>query len=363
MSRPRALPSLVIFAGGAFLALASAGCADSTAVEASDGGTSDYGGDAAAIVGDAGSDAMIDSGPKPSLGGRAFVAHEISLGDVGPDGGADPNAWSTVGANIDGQDTGADSGSACTLVGGAATAVQIDGENGIDNSFAKNVLPIFASMGASDFSASLTQSIESGGPTLMIDLQGLTDDPAQTATSLDAQLLSVVHNGARPTWDGTDAWDIYMSSLIDGAVSKGARARFSSSSITAGAWSNGIAGDVPLTLAFGGVSIDVLVHHAQVSFHHDSAHHASGGIVAGVINTSEFLAALQPLFKQIGVCSYTFVLNPQIEAASDILDDGTNKIGRRLQCDFDRHRLHGGRSALAECGHGRSDSGLGVPLA
>ncbi len=327
MSRPRALASCILFFGGAFFALATAGCANSTAAEPSDAGdASDYGGDAAAFQ-DAGSDAAVDGGPKPSLGGRAFVAHEISLGDVGPDGGADPNAWSTVGANIDGQDTGADSTSSCTLAAGAPTDVQIDGENGIDNSFAKNVLPIFASMGASDFSASLTSSIESGGPTLMIDLQGLTDDPAQTGASLDAQLLSVVHDGARLTWDGTDSWNVYMSSLIDGAISKGARARFSSSSIASGVWSNGIPGDVPLTLAFGGVSIDVVVHHATVSFRHDSAHHANGGIVAGVINTSEFLAGLQPLFKQIGACPYTYALNPQIEAASDILDDGTNESG------------------------------------
>ena len=325
MSRPRGLLSFILFTGGAFLALASTGCADSTAAEADDAGTSDYGGDAA-VVRDAGGDAMIDAGPKPSLGGRAFVAHQISLGDVGPDGGADPNAWATVGANIDGQETGADSGSSCTLYDGASTTVQIDGDDGIDNSFAKNVLPIFASMGASNFSASLTQSIESGGPTLMIDLDGMTDDSVQTATSIDAQLLSVVKSG-RPAWDGSDDWSVYMSSLIDGAISKGARARFSSSSITAGAWSNGVPGDVPLTLAFGGVSIDVVVHHAQVSFHHVSAHHASGGVVAGVIDTSEFLAALQPVFKQIGACGYTYVLDPEIEAASDILDDGTNKSG------------------------------------
>ncbi|MGH7330894.1 MAG: hypothetical protein ACREJX_21295, partial [Polyangiaceae bacterium] len=266
-------------------------------------------------------------GPAPSLGGRAFIAHDISLGDVGADGGADPNAWSTVGADIDGQDTGADSGSSCSLALGASTDVQIDGENGIDNSFAKNVLPIFASLGGSDFSASLTSSIESGGPTLMIDVQGLTDDPSQTASSLDAQLLSVVHSGARPTWDGTDSWDVYMSSLIDGAISKGARARFSASSIASCVWSNGLAGDVPLTLAFGGVSIDVVVHHATVSFRHDGAHHASGGVVAGVINTSDFLAGLQPLFKQIGACPYTYALNPEIEAASDIMDDGTNTSG------------------------------------
>lgn len=326
MPRTRPLACSILVAGVALFASVLVGCANSTAAETSDAGASDYGADAAG-PGDAASDAMIDSGPKPSLGGRAFVAHEISLGDVGPDGGADPNAWAAVGANIDGQDTAADSESACTLVGGASTAVQIDGNDGIDNSFAKNVLPIFASMGASDFSASLTQSIESGGPTLMIDVQGLTDDPSQTATALDAQLLSVVHNGARPSWDGSDSWDVYMSSLVDGAIAKGARARFSSSSINGGAWSNGVAGDVPLTLAFGGVSIDVVVHHAQVSFRHDTAHHASGGVVAGVINTSEFLAGLQPVFKQIGMCGYTFVLNPEIEAASDILDDGTNKSG------------------------------------
>src|SRR5690348_7219242 len=108
MPRTRPLASSILVAGGALFASVLVGCANSTAAETSDAGASDYGADAAG-PGDAASDAMIDSGPKPSLGGRAFVAHEISLGDVGPDGGADPNAWAAVGANIDGQDTAADS--------------------------------------------------------------------------------------------------------------------------------------------------------------------------------------------------------------------------------------------------------------
>ena len=208
-------------------------CADGTANEKSTPPASDAA-PALAAIPDAGADADA-APPPPSLGGRSFVAQNVFLGDTDLDGGADPNAWAQFGTDIDGIDTtDAESSGVCTPVEGASPAVAIDGAGGIDNSFGKNVLPVFATLGASGFSTSLNDSIATGGPSLMVNLQGLTDDPTQSATGLDAQLLSVVHPSRVPIWTPTDLWTAYVSGLVDGTIPGGAKSRFPTSAIASG---------------------------------------------------------------------------------------------------------------------------------
>ncbi len=283
-----------------------------------------------AAIPDAGED--VDAGPPPSLGGRSFVAQNVFLGDTDLDGGADPNAWAQFGTDIDGIDTtDAESSGVCTPVEGASPSVAIDGAGGIDNSFGKNVLPVFAQLGATGFSSELTTSIAIGGPSLMVNLQGLTDELDQTASNLDAQLVSVVHPYRVPTWTPTDLWQVYASGLVNGTIPGGGKARFPASSITSGAWSSGGVGDISLTLAFGTASLDVVVHHATVSFVHSSAHEATSGIVSGVVKTSELLTSVEIVLAQSDACVVSTELLPQIAAASDIMQYGTNAAGQT--CD------------------------------
>lgn len=330
MNRSFALKIGVVAAGLAGAALLVPACAAGDSNEKSAAPKSDAAPIEAATIDDASAD--VDAGPPPSLGGRSFVAQNVYLGDTDLDGGADPNAWAQFGTDIDGIDTtDAESSGVCTPVSGASPAVAIDGANGIDNSFGKNVLPVFAQLGASGFSASLDESIATGGPSLMVNLKGLTDDPNQTATSLDAQLISVVHPDRVPTWTASDLWNVYMSGLVNGTIPSGGKARFATSSITSGVWSSGSFGDVSLTLAFGTASLDVVVHHASVSFTHSSAHNATNGIVSGVVKTSELLTSVQIVLAQSGLCAVSTELLPQIAAASDIMQYGTNASGET--CD------------------------------
>jgi hypothetical protein len=314
-----------VFAGGAmFVPACAAGDAnDKAAVTKTDAAPIE------AAIPDAGEDA--DAGPPPSLGGRSFVAQNVFLGDTDLDGGADPNAWAQFGTDIDGKDTQADSSDVCTPVEGATSATQIDGAGGIDNSFGKNVLPVFAQLGATGFSSELTTSIAIGGPSLMVNLKGLTDALDQTASNLDAQLVSVVHPDRVPTWTPTDLWQVYASGLVDGTIPSGGKARFPTSSIASGVWSSGGVGDISLTLAFGTASLDVVVHHATVSFIHSSAHEATSGIVSGVVKTSELLTSVEIVLAQSGACVVSTELLPQIAAASDIMQYGTNAPGQT--CD------------------------------
>jgi hypothetical protein len=68
----------------------------------------------------------------------------VSLSVTGVDlGDMTPTDWESVGLNLDAKCTTATSTNVCTLQQGAPTSIQVDGNNGIDNSFGANICPLF----------------------------------------------------------------------------------------------------------------------------------------------------------------------------------------------------------------------------
>src|SRR5208337_3872196 len=75
-------------------------------------------------------------GPAPTGTSTSVLAvSQLYYGDTDRNGTADPNAWQLYGLNIDGKTTTASSTNVCTLVAGSSKQVQVDGPNGVDNSF------------------------------------------------------------------------------------------------------------------------------------------------------------------------------------------------------------------------------------
>src|SRR5689334_23254118 len=76
--------------------------------------------------------------------GTVFAIRKLYLGDTKRDGTPDPAAgWKDYGFNLDHLISTKDSKNLCKpLAGGAPSAVYPDGNDGIDNSFGKNILPI-----------------------------------------------------------------------------------------------------------------------------------------------------------------------------------------------------------------------------
>lgn len=79
-------------------------------------------------------------------GAPAFVARLISmnLGDLDENGSLSPDAWRTIGFDVDGLCTARGAAGSCTRRRGASMSSQEDGDLGIDNAFARTVLPFVA---------------------------------------------------------------------------------------------------------------------------------------------------------------------------------------------------------------------------
>jgi hypothetical protein len=320
-----------------------------TGVDAGSGG-----GDAASEsgpTGDAGGPTEAGKAPPPSGDASAstastiFALHHLWLGDSLPDPSFMPDtagtAWASFGYNIDGLLTTEASTDVCTLdtAAGATPAKQVDGVNGIDNSFGKNIVPLLASA-LPNLSQTVSASIASGAFNVILGTVGLTKSPTQTNTGLKGAIFNGAPFGGTPPLNDagffktTDEWPIYGDSL-KGSLEAGAVEEFSSAYVTNGVWVNGSPGDITLELLLQGQPLVLQIHQAQVSFTHtvDAAgqDHATNGYISGVLKTSELLQEINIVAAQQDYCAEAGLLLGVMAASSDILHDGTNVKGKA--CD------------------------------
>ncbi len=219
----------------------------------------------------------------------------------------------------------------CTLAAGAPKSNQVDGTNGIDNAWGAVLLPIIQSASSNPTpSASETAYIDQGNFTLQIQVTGLSDDPQQSATGLTSQLfMSGAYGNGTPAFDATTDWPVLSTSVKDGqTIASGSTVQFSSSYVTNGVFVSGQAG-AAITLQFGagGITLPITIHDAVITFSHPSHAVASYGVISGVLDTQEFISALQVVAGQIStsLCGSAFDgIAAQIQQAQDILQNGTN---------------------------------------
>ena len=110
--------------------------------------------------------------------GTIFGTSKLYLGIKTRAGVEDPKAWADFGYDLDGQITEQDFANHCKPAGNAPPkSVFPDGNQGIDNSFGKYLLPIIktaaASLGGGDLEATLNESITDGSFNIMMDLAAL----------------------------------------------------------------------------------------------------------------------------------------------------------------------------------------------
>jgi hypothetical protein len=260
---------------------------------------------------------------------HTYALNALFLGDTDRAGNPSTTAWKKFGYNIDGKVSDKTSTDVCTPAAGAGKEAQVDGDNGIDNAFGSRIVPIIQTF-SHDISKQLTDSIQKGSFTIMLDTVGLTDDPAQTNTALTGQLFA----GGKldnPTFTLSDKWPVRPELLNDGkTVASGSKVKFTDAFIVGGQWVNGVGTDVKLSLAFGGVALDINIHKATIVFNHAGAD-ATNGTIAGVIDTAELINGLRSVAGRISdsLCSGSAFdsIAQQITQASDILTDGTNAGG------------------------------------
>jgi hypothetical protein len=128
--------------------------------------------------------------------------------------------------------------------------------------------------------------------------------------------------GMVPKFDGTDAWPLVGGSKIASTTSY----------VVGNTWVSGglgaESGPFGLSVAVNGFTLDLTIQKPRFSMQLDAAHHkATGGIISGLILTSDLTKELQRLAGTFdpSLCTGPTIQSilAQVEQASDILHDGT----------------------------------------
>jgi hypothetical protein len=237
------------------------------------------------------------------------------------------NGWKQYGANIDGKVSTASSVDLCKPVNNTpAKIVYPDGDNGNDNSFGKNILPILMGI-SSDVSTAANKPIIDGQYTLIFHLVGLG------AMADQASLASKVYTGTPlmgpPKLDGSDCWPVAPEGLANPADIASAKAFFPTGSLTMNHWDSGpTSATVTVEMSIQGFTLHFDIVHARLSMDLDADHLGSQlGQISGVVNAAALVAELK---KVAGAFDPSLCSGPTIDSiaqqfmqAADILADGT----------------------------------------
>jgi hypothetical protein len=277
-------------------------------------------------AGSGGSGAGTPCGNGPGI---VLAMNRLLLGDTDTNGTPNAqNGWKQYGLNLDGLTSTKDSTDLCKPAAGSSpSAVYPDGNNGIDNSFGRNILPIFLGL-APDISAQANDAIQAGDGTLMLEIEGLGAGPGNcTAVS---KLYEGARLGSPPLFDGTDIWPVAPQSLQNPNDIESVKNVFLQSTIIDQFYRSGPEASFNLELVINDVTLKLPISHARFEMSLDADHaRATGGMIAGIIETEALVAEIVNIagtFDQ-SLCdpnspTLQSILN-QMRQASDIMKDGT----------------------------------------
>lgn len=256
-----------------------------------------------------------------------FAVSAIFLGDSTREFAKDAKAWQTYGYNVDGKVSTAASTDVCTLKAGASSSVKQDGQNGIDNSFGSQIIPLIGTL-VQNPSKTISDTITNDGAfTLLMTINGLDNSGSQSATGLTGDIRFGAPLGKAPQFGPTLDWPYRADAPI--AISGGY--------INNGTFVNGEGGaTIKLILAIQGKNLEVTINKATITFDHKSPDELTNGVISGVISTSELVESIGKVAGSIqaSLCPGSSVfesLKSVIEGASDIQVDGSNAAGQECQ--------------------------------
>lgn len=236
--------------------------------------------------------------------------------------------WKKVGYNLDGLVSTGNSKDVCQPnSGGDPQTAYPDGDNGIDNSFGKNLLPTVLTLYPA-WVTDINNGIKNGRFTALTKLLCLPKEG--DAPNFTTKLLGGTSLGTPPKFDGTDVWPIEPGLLSDPMDPLSSTILFQGSSITGDVYDAGkdvtFIISVPVKTMTDSTSIKLTLYHARITMNvAPDRSSATSGMIGGVLNTEEFVAELKKVGFLMGLCSNPLFDNllKQVRQASDILADGT----------------------------------------
>ncbi len=256
---------------------------------------------------------------------------KLYLGDTDRQGNPDPNAWKSIGYDLDGLISRPSDENHCTPQPGAnPMAVKTDGEGGIDNSFGENLLPLIDSL-AGGASASADDAIAHGATTELFRFDNLVD-PAQTPdqNGITGSIYVGANKGSPALFDGSDVWPVTDNSVV-GANVDAPKATFSGGYVSGGMYVGHSSSGFVLPLYVQGDMMLLPIRRAIVTMQiHGTGTSATAvdGTIAGTIDMATFIEQLRRVagaFDPALCDGPTFEsIAQQIRVGADIMSDGTN---------------------------------------
>ncbi len=244
--------------------------------------------------------------------------------------------WKGVGLNIDGLVSDATSTDVCQPnSGGYPDTAYPDGDNGIDNSFGKNLLPTIIGL-VPNWPAEVNTYLDIGYFNAMLKMYCLP--PTGDAPQLTTKVFGGSFLGYAPKYDGTDMWPVAPEILADPQDPESSTLVFENSSVIGTTFDSGKGETFVLTIPmdYNGnhATIKLTLYAAQVIMTLSADRKsATGGVIGGVLNTEEFIDQVKKVGWMADFCGdpvFDGILT-DVRRVSDIMTDGTQDPTK--ECD------------------------------
>nr|UZH23233.1 hypothetical protein [myxobacterium MSr12020] len=258
----------------------------------------------------------------PTMEGTVLAVRQLYFGE------GNSGEWKKVGYNLDDKvSTGLSKDLCQPNAGGSTQTAYPDGEDGIDNSFGKNLLPTILSL-YPKWVEDVNNGIQNGNFTALMKLMCLP--PEGDVPQLTTKLFGATKLGSTPKWDGTDKWPVEPGLLNDPMDPESASILFQNSSVIGATFDAGKNAtfilSVPVRTATESTSIKLTLYSAKLTMTlSDDRKSATAGMIGGVLNTEEFVAEIKKIGALLKICDNPLFDNLvlQVRQASDIMSDGT----------------------------------------
>ncbi|MBL8609285.1 MAG: hypothetical protein JNL38_18290 [Myxococcales bacterium] len=269
---------------------------------------------------------------------RVFAVQNLLFGDTDrTSGAASGEAWKKYGYNLDGKLSTSKSTDICTPAEGGSKDAAVDGADGRDNSFGKNIVPIIQQLAGNDFGKSVNDSVQGGSFTVMFEVTGLKGEK-QTNTGLSGQIFAGAkfdgipeNQGKKPTFTKADNWPVSGELLNGDTIESGSKVKITDAYIVNGTFV-AKADKITISLVLQGQALNISINKAIITMD-VAGENAGNGTIAGVIDANELITGLKSVAGSISksLCEGTTFDNiaQQLRQFSDILSDGSNAAGQK----------------------------------
>lgn len=312
----------------AFVTTVALGCGDSANTDTTGKGTTSGGSSSSSSSSSGGEGGGGGGGGAgggltcPKDEATVLAASELFFGE-GTNG-----QWKAFGHNLDAKESTAASKDLCQPYMGTATSIPYpDGDNGIDNSFGKNLLPVILSLYPT-WVQDINNGIAKGFFTSMLKMECLP--PKGDVEKFTTKLFGGTPLPAAPKFDGTDKWPVAPELLSNSLDADSSTIIFDQCSVKGQAFDGGpnstFVLTVPIKTMTDSTSIKLTLYAATLKMTlADDRKSASAGMLGGVLNTEEFLAEIKKVGSLLNLCGTGAFDNivQKVREASDIMTDGT----------------------------------------